>query len=187
MSTKRISNIALPLLAITLVLTAPARGQDGPYVRLSLGPGVMMEFNSIDGTGFTMVTKNHAIGWGFEDRYAVSFSEFGAFVRKDVGPTYRYINLDAYGVGFSYRTETDWNFHVSAAYGTVHFADTWTKQGDFIEDGYAVSFAIDKKWMLSRRIDLGVGPHTFLLKTPNYTFTNLSVNIWLDLYLFPQN
>jgi hypothetical protein len=83
--------------------------------------------------------------------------------------------------------EKNINFHVSGAYGTVHFSDSWKKQGDFIEDGYAVALGLDKKWVLSKRFDIGAGPHTFLLKTTKYTFTNFSINFWLDFYLFPQH
>jgi hypothetical protein len=160
--------------------------QKGPFLRFSLGPGIMKEYSTINESGFTIVTKNHSIGWGFEDKYAVSFSEFGAFIRKDIGEKYQYINLDAYGIGLAYRTPGNINFHLSGAYGTVHFSDSWNKQGDYMEDGYAVGFGIDKKWLISKRIDLGVGPHTFFLQTNNYTFTNFSLNFWLDFYLFPQ-
>jgi len=160
--------------------------QKGPFVRLSLGAGVMKEYSLINEAGFAMVTKNHAIGWGFQDKYAVSFSEFGAFIRKDIGMDYQYINLDAYGLGLAYRTPNNINFHISGAYGTVHFSDNWKKQGDFIEDGYALSLGIDKKWLLTDRIDLGVGPHMFFLTTENHTFSNFSINFWLDFHLFLQ-
>lgn len=174
------------LFCILLLSSTCVMAQTGPFLRLSLGPGLMHEYRTIKESGFTIVTKNHAIGWGFNDKYAVYYSEFGAFTRKDVGEAYQYINLDAYGLGLSYRTPTNINFHVSGAYGAVHFSDSWKKQGDFIEDGYAIALGIDKRWLLSKRIDLGVGPHTFFLKTKNYTFTNFSVNFWLDFYLFPQ-
>lgn len=169
------------LLSITYV-----EAQKGPFLRFSLGPGLMKEYSTINESGFTYVTKNHAIGWGFKDKYAVSVSEFGAFIRKDIGEEYQYINLDAYGLGFAYRTRSNINFHVSGAYGTVHFSDSWKKQGDFIEDGFAAAFGVDKKWVLSGRFDLGAGPLVSFFKTNNYTFTNLSVNFWLDFYLFKQ-
>jgi len=189
---KVLSEIALPckltfLLSIVLFSTTNVKAQNGPFLRFSLGPGIMYEYNTIKETGFTIVTKNHAIGWGFKDKYAVSFNDFGAFIRKDIGDEYHYINLDAYGLEIAYRTQSNINFHVSGAYGTVHFSDSWQKTGDFIEDGYAVSFGIDKKWVLSKRFDLGVGPYAFFFKTNNYTFTNFSINFWLDFYLFKQS
>lgn len=174
------------LFCFILLSSAYISAQTGPFLRISLGPGRMKEYRTIDESGFTMVTKNHALGWGFEDKYAVHYSEFGAFIRKDMGKKYQYINLDAYGLGLAYRTPGNINFHLSGAFGTVHFSDSWKKQGDFIEDGYAIAFGLDKRWLLSKRIDLGIGPHTFFLKTENYTFTNFSLNFWLDFYLFPQ-
>ena len=188
---KRLTELAFPcklvfILCIIFFSTTNVEAQKGPFLRFSLGPGVMKEYNTINEIGLTIITKNHAIGWGFKNKYAVSFNDFGAFIRKDIGEEYQYINLDAYGLELAYRTQSNINFHVSGGYGTVHFSDSWKKQGDFIEDGYAVSFGIDKKWVLSERFDLGVGPHTFFLKTNNYTFTNFSINFWLDFYLFPQ-
>ena len=180
-------NKLLLLICFILLLTTYAEAQKGPFLRFSLGPGFMKEYSTINESGFTIATKNHAIGWGFKDKYAVSFSEFGAFIKKDIGEEYQYINLDAYGLGIAYRTQSNINFHISGAYGTVHFSDSWKKQGDLIEDdGYAIALGIDKKWLLSKRIDLGVGPHTFFLKTKNHTFTNFGLNFWLDFYLFPQ-
>lgn len=175
------------LFGFVFFLSAHAMAQKGPFLRFSLGPGFMKEYSAINEFGFTIATKNHAIGWGFNNKYALSFSEFGALIRKDIGEEYQYINLDAYGLGFAYRTQHNINFYVSGAYGTVHFSKNWTKQGDFIEDGYAIAFGVDKKWVLSKRFYLGVGPHTFFLKTANYTFSNFSVNFWLDFYLFPQS
>ena len=181
-----ICNKLVLIISFIFFSSINVKAQKGPFLRFSLGPGFMKEYSTINEPGFTIATKNHAIGWGFKDKYAVYYSEFGAFIRKDIGEEYQYINLDAYGLGLAYRTQSNINFHLSGAYGTVHFSNSWKKQGDFIEDGYAVSFGIDKKWLLSKRIDLGVGPHTFFLKTTNYTFTNFSLNFWLDFYLFPQ-
>jgi hypothetical protein len=177
---------SLVIMLIIYFSSANVYAQKGPFIRFSLGPGYMKEYSTINESGFTIVTKNHAVGWGFSNKYGVSFSEFGAFIRKDIGEGYKYINLDAYGGGLSYRTKSNVNFHISGAYGTVHFSDSWRKQGVFIEDGYAVSFGMDKKWLLSKRIDLGAGPNMFYLKTDNYTFTNFSLNFWFDFYLFSQ-
>ena len=168
-------------------LSINVKAQKGPFVRFSLGPGFFNEYSTINGSGFTYAAKNHAIGWGFNDKYAVYFSEFGAFSRKDIGVNYQFINLDAYGLGLAYNTENNISFHASGAYGTVHFSDSWKEQGDFIQDGYAIAFGIDKKWALSKRFELGMGPLMSFFKTTNYTFTNFSLNFWLDFYLFPQN
>lgn len=174
------------LFCCMFLSSANVLAQEGPFLRISLGPGVMTEYSTLHESGLTIAAKNHAIGWGFDNSYAVSFSEFGAFVRNDVGEKYRYINLDAYGIGAAFRTEGNINFHAVGGYGTVHFSDSWAGQGDFIEDGYAVAFGVDKRWLLSSRIDLGVGPLVFFLNTPNYTFTDISLNFWFNVYLFPQ-
>jgi hypothetical protein len=171
---------------VVFLLSGSLMAQNGPFLRFSVGPGIMNEFNSIKGSGFTMVAKNHAIGWGFENKYAVSYSEFGAFVRKSIGEGVRYINLDAYGLGFACHTQNHFSFQLSGAYGTVHFSDRWNKQGDYIEDGFAAALGAGRNWLLSRRIDLGAGPQAFILKTETYSFTDISFNLWLDLYLFPQ-
>ncbi|MBN1780082.1 hypothetical protein JW948_03080 [bacterium] len=160
--------------------------QKGPFLRFSLGPGIMKEFSTINESGLTIVTKNHAIGWCFEDKLTVYYSEFGAFISKDTDQKYHFINLDAYGLGIAYRTRSRINYHLSGAYGTVHFSDSWNKQGDYIEDGYAIAFGIEKNWLLLKRIELGLGPHSFILITDNYSFTNFSLNFWFNFYLFPQ-
>ncbi|MCJ7800985.1 MAG: hypothetical protein MUP82_01355 [Candidatus Marinimicrobia bacterium] len=174
------------LLGMIFVSTTCIEAQNGPFLRFSLGPGVMREYSTINEPGFTIVSKNHAIGWGFNNKYAVYYSEFGAWISKDIGEEYQYINLDAYGLGLAYRTQRKINFYVSGAYGTVYFSDSWKKQGDYIEDGYALALGVDKKWELSNRFDLGAGPLLSYFKTTNYTFTNFSVNFWLDFYLFNQ-
>lgn len=169
-----------------VLLSVSVMAQKGPFLKISVGPGIMNEYKTIHGSGFTMVAKNHAIGWGFENKCAVSYSEFGAFVRKNTGAKDRYVNLDAYGMGLSVRARKNFSCQLSAAYGTVHFSDRWNKQGDFIEDGYAAAFGAGRNWLLSKRIEVGAGPQAFVLKTKTYLFTDFSFNLWLDLYLFPQ-
>ncbi len=177
---------AFVLFYLILIVSFDMMAQEGPFLRFSLGPGIMKEFNTIHESGLTIIAKNHAVGWGFADKYAVSYSEFGGLIKKEIGGTYRYINLDAYGIGLAYRTTNHVGFHLSGAYGTVHFSDTWKRQGDYMEDGYAVGLGSNKQWLLSKRIGLGAGPHVFYLKTNNYVFTNVSFNFWLEFYLFPQ-
>lgn len=176
----------LLLISLTFFLSANVNAQKGPFLRISLGPGFLTEYTSINESGFTYVAKNHAIGWGFNDKYAVYYSEFGAFTKKDIGEEYQFINLDAYGLGLAYNLENNISFHASGGYGTVHFSDSWKKQGNFMEDGYAIALGVNKKWGLTKRIDLGVGPLISYFKTENYTFTNFSVNFWLDIFLFKQ-
>jgi len=174
------------LLTCFLSIITNVNAQEGPFLRISLGPGILTEYNSINESGFTYAAKNHAIGWGFNDKYAVYFSEFGASTKIDLGEEYQFLNLDAYGLGLAYNLENNISFHAQGGYGTVHFSDSWKKQGNFMEDGFAIALGVNKKWELTKRIDLGVGPLISYFKTENYTFTNFSVNFWLDIFLFKQ-
>lgn len=176
----------LLLTCFLTIIVAKANAQEGPFLRFSLGPGFLTEYSSINASGFTYAAKNHAIGWGFNDKYAVYYSEFGASTKIDIGEEYQFLNLDAYGLGLSCNLENNISFHASGAYGTVHFSDSWKKQGDFMEDGYAIALGANKKWGLTKRIDLGVGPLISYFKTENYTFTNFSINFWLDIFLLKQ-
>ncbi len=90
---------SLLLCCLLTIIVAKVNAQEGPFLRFSLGPGVLTEYTSINESGFTYAAKNHAIGWGFKDKYAVYYSEFGAFTKKDIGEEYQFINLDAYGLG----------------------------------------------------------------------------------------
>ena len=179
-------NKFLLLTCFLSIIIANVNAQEGPFLRISLGPGILTEYNSINESGFTYAAKNHAIGWGFNDKYAVYFSEFGASTKIDLGEEYQFLNLDAYGLGLAYNLENNISFHAQGGYGTVHFSDSWKNQGNFMEDGYAIALGVNKKWGLSKRTDLGVGPLISFFKTENYTFTNLSINLWLDIFLFKQ-
>jgi len=179
-------NKFLLLTCFLSIIITNVNAQEGPFLRISLGPGILTEYNSINESGFTYAAKNHAIGWGFNDKYAVYFSEFGASTKIDLGEEYQFLNLDAYGLGLAYNLENNISFHAQGGYGTVHFSDSWKNQGNFMEDGYAIALGVNKKWGLSKRTDLGVGPLISFFKTENYTFTNLSINLWLDIFLFKQ-
>jgi hypothetical protein len=178
--------IIVLISSFILLSSINVKAQEGPFLKFSLGPGVLYEHSTINESGFTYAAKNHAIGWGFNHKYAVYFSEFGASTRKNIEAKFQFINLDAYGLGFSCNTENNISFHAAGGYGTVHFSDCWKKQGDFIQDGYAMAIGVDKKWGLSKRIYLGVGPLLCFFKTTNYSFTNFSVNCSLNFFLFPQ-
>ena len=95
--------------------------QKGLFIKFSLGPGYTTEYSNINNSGFSIATKNHAIGWGITDKFAVQFGEFGGLSKQKVGE-YNYINLDAFGLGFSYRTPVDIKISVLGAYSMVSFA-----------------------------------------------------------------
>ncbi len=184
----RVSKKILILLGIILISTTYAEAQNGLFLRFSVGPGFMKEYSSIKGTGLTLVTKNHAIGWGFNDKCAIYVSEFGGLIKKQYGE-YNYINLDAYGLGFTYRAPFNIYASLSGAYGRVSLAHKWSDPGgDLAGEGYAVKFGLDKKWMLSKRWNFGVGPQAFFLKTKNdnFKFVNFSLNFFIEFHLTPS-
>lgn len=178
----------LILMCMIIVSTSYVEAQNGLFLRFSVGPGFMQEYSTIKGTGYTLVTKNHAVGWGFNDKYALYISEFGGWIKKQY-VDYNYINLDAYGLGFTYHTPFNMYASLSGAYGTVSFARKWSEQGDSKGEGYAVKLGLDKKWMLSKRWKIGLGPQVFYLKAKNdnYAFMNYSLNFLIEFHLAPQS
>jgi hypothetical protein len=178
----------LVLLCIILISTAHVKAQNGLFLRLSVGPGFMKEFSAIKGTGLTLVTKNHAVGWGFNDKYAIYVSEFGGLIKKQYAE-YNYINLDAYGLGFTYHAPLNIYASLSGAYGRVSFAHKWSDPGGDIKgEGFGIKFGLDKKWMLSKRWNLGLGPQAFWIKTKNenFSFMNFSLNFFIEFHLTPS-
>ena len=76
---------------------------EGLFVKMSVGPGLMLENSRINGSGFTIVTKNHAIGWGLNEKYALFIGEFGGLINKKVGE-YNFINFSINVMGTFYLT-----------------------------------------------------------------------------------
>jgi hypothetical protein len=185
---KNMSKKILIFLSLIIISASYAKAQNGLFLRFSVGPGVMKEYSSIKGTGLTIVTKNHAVGWGFNDKFAIYVSEFGGLIKKQYGE-YNYINLDAYGLGFTYRAPLNIYANLSGAYGRVAFAHKWSEpEGDFKGGGYGIKFGLDKKWMLSKRWNFGLGPQAFFLKTKNdsFKFMNFSLNFFIEFHLTPS-
>ena len=97
-----IMKTTLKLIALLIGIflqTVNVEAQNGPYLRFSLGPGSLNEYQTLDDNGLTHGTKNHAIGWGFQDKYTLFFNEFGASSHVSVSDQYQYINTDVYGIG----------------------------------------------------------------------------------------
>lgn len=160
---------------------------EGLFVKMSVGPGLMLENSRINGSGFTMVTKNHAIGWGFNEKYALFIGEFGGLINKKVGE-YNFINLDAFGVGLSYSTPFNVRVSVMGAYGKVSLAHNWWEAtGDNDGNGFGINFSVEKEWILAERWGVGIGPQVFYLKTmeTDYQFINFSINFMGTFYLTP--
>ena len=161
--------------------------QKGLFIKFSLGSGYTNEYSTINSSGFSIATKNHAIGWGITDKFAVQIGEFGGLNKQKVGD-YNFINLDAFGLGFSYRTPIDIKISVLGAYSKVSFAEKWSEaSGDDGGNGYGLNMSIDKEWFLAKRWGIRVGPQIFWLKTmeTDYTFFNVSLNGSVVFYLKP--
>ncbi len=144
----------------------------------------MAEYSGIEGSSYTIPAKNHAIGWCFDKKYALFINDFGGLTKKKVGE-YNYINLDAFGFGFTYRTPSNIKLSLSVAYGMVSFAHNWWEAtGDNKGNGYAVNLSLDKEWLIAKHWGIGVGPQVFFLKANNtgYKFMNFSLNGFVVFY-----
>lgn len=161
--------------------------QKGFFAKISVGPGFTTEFSGLNKSGFSMVTKNHALGYGITDKFAIQIGEFGGLNKMKVGD-YNYINLDVFGVGFSYLTPIDLKVSVMGGYSKVSFAKEWSESfGEKGGNGYGVNMSIDKEWFLAKRWAVRAGPQLFWLKTTDtgYNFFNVSINGSLSFYLTP--
>ena len=175
------------LFCIIFLSAANANAQKGLFVKLSLGSGYVTEHSIINSSGLGIVRKNHAIGWGITDKFALHIGEFGGLVKQKVGD-YNYINLDAFGLGFSYMTPIDIRLSFLGAYSKVSFAKEWSESfGDDGGNGFGVNMSIDKEWFIYKRWGVRVGLHVFWLKTKetNYKFFNVSLNASIVFYLTP--
>ena len=178
------------IFAIAFFITsqiAMLDAQEGLFVKFSLGTGYTNEYSIINGSGLSLATKNHAVGWGISDKFAVQIGEFGGLNKLKVGE-YNYINLDAFGLGFSYLTPIDIKISALGAHGKVSFAKEWSEAfGDDAGSGYGINISIDKEWFAAKRWGLRIGPQLFWLKTieTDYTFLNVSINGSVVFYLTP--
>ncbi len=91
--------VAFTFIIISQIATLDA--QEGLFVKFSLGQGYTREYSKITDSGLSIATKNHAVGWGISDKFAIQIGEFGGLNKLKVGE-YNYINLDAFGLGFSF-------------------------------------------------------------------------------------
>lgn len=175
------------LFCIIFFSITQVNAQKGLFIKFSLGPGYTTEYSNINGSGFTIATKNHAIGWGITDKLALQIGEFGGLIKQKVGD-YNYINLDVFGLGFTYRTPTDIKISVLGAYSKVSFAKKWSEAtGDDGGNGYGINMNIEKEWFIAKRWGIRLGPQVFWLKTidTDYKFFNVSLNVSLVFYLTP--
>ena len=180
----------LLLIFFFLISIVHAQAREGLFLKLSLGPGtgVATGLSGIKGSGYSLATKNHAIGWAFNNKFAISINEFGSLVKKDVGGYY-YINLDApYAVGFTYFTPWNFNLFVSGGPSKVYYAHKWTDpNGDIQGKGYGINTSIEKEWMVSKRVGVGTGAQAYFIQTKksDLKFLNFSVNFIATFYWNP--
>jgi len=178
--------LKLIILSTFIFLSTSSIGaQKGLFIKVSVGPGYTKEFSKLNDSGLAIITKNHAIGWGFTNKFSIQIGEFGALIKQNVG-NYKYINLDAFGLGFSYRTPFDLKISILGAYSYVYFANKWTDStGDKRGNGYGVNLSLDKEWFIGKRWGVSLGPQIFYLNTTDsdYEFLNISFNFSLLFYL----
>ena len=177
------------IITVLLIMSVGSSifAQKGLFIKFSLGPGYTSESSNINSSGMSIATKNHAIGWGFNEKYAVYIGEFGGLNKIKVD-NYNYINLDTYGIGFSYLAPIDIKFSITVAYSKVSLAENWWEPlGDDAGNGVAFNMSIDKEWLIGKRWGIRLGPQAFFLKTKetNYQFTNFSLNGSVVFYLTP--
>jgi hypothetical protein len=182
-----ICNKLILLFVCILFSLSYANAQKGLFVKFSIGPGFTTEFKNINSNGFSLVTKNHSIGWGITDKFAFQIGEFGGLNKQKVGD-YDYINLDAFGLGFCYKTPINLKISVLGAYSKVSFAKKWYEtKGEDGGNGFGINMSVDKEWFIAKRWGIRVGPQLFWLKTSetDYKFFNVSINGCLVFYLTP--
>jgi hypothetical protein len=167
------------------ILTTYADANNGLFLKFSLGPGIIYESSSIHDAGLVLAGKNHAVGWAFKDKYAIYYSEFGGLIRKTVDG-YNYINIDAYGLGFSYKTSFNLLTSFAVAYSTVHLDHKWylANTEKSRGTGYGCNLGFEKDFKLSKRFYLGPDIQVFFIKTRNSDFQFLGANISCALKFF---
>jgi hypothetical protein len=173
------------LPCMLFIITTHADTNNGLFLKFCLGPGITYESSSVHDVGLVLAGKNHAIGWAFKDKYAIYYNEFGGLIRKTVDG-YNYINTDAYGLGFSYKTSFHLLMSFSVAYSTVHFDHKWylANTEKTRGAGYGCNLGLGKDIKLSKRFFLGPDIHLVFIKTENSDFRFLGTNINCALKFF---
>ena len=184
--TRRIWQFRLSLLLLLVPASASAR--EGLFLRLALGPGVAVEASRPAGARFALAAKDHAIGYGFTDRFAVQVADFGALVRRKVG-TFDYVNLDGLGPGLTVCGPRNTLVSIAAGYGAVTFAHKWAEAtGTHKDEGFAIGASLRREWPVARRCALGFGTQACSFRSfgDDYTFFVLSVEGSMSLYWVPR-
>ncbi len=118
--------------------------------------------------------------------------EFGGLIRQEI-LEYKYINLDAFGVGLSYRLPGDVSISLLGAYGTVALAHQWTEaKGQQAGSGFGANISIDKEWLIAKKWAVRAGPQAYLFKANNtlspgakdFIFSTISIHLSLLYYFY---
>ncbi len=179
--------LLLALLPLSIV-SMPAHAREGLFVRFGLGSGLVVGASGITGEGLGLPIKNHAIGYGIADKFAVQIAEFGGLVHKKVGE-FDYQNLDGFGLGAVFSTR-GLLFSVAAGYGQVAFAREWLEAtGTNKDEGFGFNASVMKEWPVSGRFALGAGSQAFVFHTTGekYTLFNVGLLGSLTFYLKRNN
>ena len=56
------------ILSLLVGILVQTHAQKGPFIKFSIGPGISTEYSNLHASGVSLVTKNHAIGWGLNNR-----------------------------------------------------------------------------------------------------------------------
>ena len=165
--------------------------QKGLFVKISLGPGMSTEYSHVRNNGFALLTKNHAIGWGITDNFAIQVGEFGGLIKQKVDE-FNYINIDPFGVGFCYKTPFNLKLSMMGAYGKVSLARQWTEAtGKKVAQGAGINISVDKEWIFANHWAIRTGPQIYWFQaksiTPEggapYKFFTASLNVGVVYYL----
>jgi hypothetical protein len=180
-------NKSLLSFCIIMLLAGNAKAQKGPFIKISIGTGYTTEYSGLNAHGHSMINKNHAIGWGITEDFALQIGEFGSLNKINTGEK-PYVNTDAYGLGFSYRTPIDLIISSLAAYSLTSFEDKWWGTGGAVQGrGFGLNISIDKEWSIAQRWSLRLGPQFYWIKTKDsdYEFFNISINGSVVFHLNP--
>jgi hypothetical protein len=178
---------SLLLSFIIIFFAVYAEAHNGLFIRFSIGPGYYTEQSGLNESGLMIPAKNHAIGWGFHQKFALQINDFGGLIKNTVGE-YNYINLDALGLGLTYYMPLNTSVTLSVGQGKVTFARHWWEvSDDGKETGYAINISLDKEWLIAKRWGVGMGTHGFIFKTRTieYKFLQFGINGTITHYFTP--
>ncbi len=112
------------LFFVILIFTGYSEAHEGIFLRFSVGSGFYVEQSSLNQSGIPTPAKNHALGWGFNEKFSIQISDFGGLPKNKAGE-YDYINLDALGLGLTYYMPHITSVTLSSGQGKVTLARNW--------------------------------------------------------------